>query len=157
MKSLSRVRLFATPWTVACQVPPSMGFFQARILEWVAISFSRSSQPRGWTWVSRIVGRRFTVWATREVQDANTIQWRKKSLFNKWGRNNWILIHQKPRVQSKLWTIHKNKNGSQWATKKVKPKTKTSWGKKKNLWTLDLDKDFFFFFFLNFILFLNFT
>ena len=26
MKSLSRVRLFATPWTVAHQVPPSMGF-----------------------------------------------------------------------------------------------------------------------------------
>ena len=26
MKSLSRVRLFVTPWTVAYQVPPSMGF-----------------------------------------------------------------------------------------------------------------------------------
>ena len=26
MKSLSRVRLFATPWTVAYQPPPSMGF-----------------------------------------------------------------------------------------------------------------------------------
>ena len=25
-KSLSRVRLFATPWTVACQALPSMGF-----------------------------------------------------------------------------------------------------------------------------------
>ena len=42
------------------------GIFQARVLEWVAISFSRgSSQPRDWTRVSRIVGRRFTVWATR--------------------------------------------------------------------------------------------
>ena len=40
MKSLSRVRLFATPWTVAYQAPPFVGFFQARILEWVAISFS---------------------------------------------------------------------------------------------------------------------
>ena len=40
------------------------GTFQARILEWVAISFwRRSSRPRDWTWVSRIVGRRFTVWA----------------------------------------------------------------------------------------------
>ena len=38
------------------------GIFQARILEWVAISFSRrSSQPRDWTRVSLIVGRRFTV------------------------------------------------------------------------------------------------
>ena len=26
VKSLSRVQLFATPWTVAHQVPPSMGF-----------------------------------------------------------------------------------------------------------------------------------
>ena len=26
MKSLSRVQLFATPWTVAYQTPPSMGF-----------------------------------------------------------------------------------------------------------------------------------
>ena len=42
-ESLSRVRLFATPWTVAYQAPPSMGFFQARILEWVAIPFSRGS------------------------------------------------------------------------------------------------------------------
>ena len=68
VKLLSHVQLFATPWTVAYQVPPSMGFSMARILEWVAISFSRrSSQPRGWTWVSRIIGRRFTVWATREV------------------------------------------------------------------------------------------
>ena len=28
---LSCVRLFATPWTVACQAPPSMGILQARI------------------------------------------------------------------------------------------------------------------------------
>ena len=26
VKSLSRVRLFVTPWTVACQAPQSMGF-----------------------------------------------------------------------------------------------------------------------------------
>ena len=40
-QSLSRVWLFATPCTVVCQAPLCMGFFQARILEWVAISFSR--------------------------------------------------------------------------------------------------------------------
>ena len=28
VKSLSRVRLFATPWTVAHQAPPSMEFFR---------------------------------------------------------------------------------------------------------------------------------
>ena len=43
------------------------GISQTRVLEWVVIFFSRgSSQPRDWTWFSLIVGRRFTVWATRE-------------------------------------------------------------------------------------------
>ena len=51
-----------------CSPPGSSihGIFQARVLEWVASSFSRgSSRPRDWTWISRIVGRHFTVWATR--------------------------------------------------------------------------------------------
>ena len=44
------------------------GILQGRILEWVAIPFSRgSSQPRDWTQVSRIAGRFFTDWATREA------------------------------------------------------------------------------------------
>ena len=44
------------------------GILQAKILEWVAISFSRgSSQPGNWTRVSHIVGRFFTNWATREA------------------------------------------------------------------------------------------
>ena len=44
------------------------GILQARILEWVAISFSRgSSQPRNQTQVSHIAGRRFNLWATREA------------------------------------------------------------------------------------------
>ena len=38
VKSLSCVRIFATPWTVACS--SVHGIFQARILEWVAICFS---------------------------------------------------------------------------------------------------------------------
>ena len=40
VKSLSRVQLLVTPWTAAYQAPPSMGFFQARVLEWGAIAFS---------------------------------------------------------------------------------------------------------------------
>ena len=39
--------------------------FQARILKWVAIAFSKvSSWSRDWTWVSFIAGRFFTIWAT---------------------------------------------------------------------------------------------
>ena len=37
MKSLSHVRLFATPWTVAYQVPPSMGF--SRQAYWSGLPF----------------------------------------------------------------------------------------------------------------------
>ena len=41
------------------------GISQARILEWVAIPFSRgSSLPRDWTQVSCFAGRIFTIWAT---------------------------------------------------------------------------------------------
>ena len=44
------------------------GIFQGRILEWVAISFSRgSSWPRDRTQDSHSIGRCFTIWATREV------------------------------------------------------------------------------------------
>ena len=44
------------------------GILQARILEWGASPFSReSSQPRDRTQVSRIAGRFFTSWATREA------------------------------------------------------------------------------------------
>ena len=45
---------------------------QARILEWVAISFSRgSSQPRDRTRVSCIAGGCFTIWAKRQGKREN--------------------------------------------------------------------------------------
>ena len=41
---------------------------QARIVEWVTISFSReSSWLREWSWVSLILGRFFTIWARGEA------------------------------------------------------------------------------------------
>ena len=54
-----------------CSPPGSSihGILWAGIQEWVAISFSRGvSQPRDWTQVSCIAGRRFNIWATREAQ-----------------------------------------------------------------------------------------
>ena len=43
------------------------GILQARILEWVAIPFSRgSSQPRDQTWVFCTAGRFVTIWVTKE-------------------------------------------------------------------------------------------
>ena len=57
-------------WPHDCNPPGSSvhGILQARILQWVAISFSRGcSRCRDWTWVSCIAGRFFTVCATREA------------------------------------------------------------------------------------------
>ena len=53
-----------------CSLPGSSvhGTLQARILEWVAIPFSRwSSEFRDRTWVSGIASRFFTIWAMREA------------------------------------------------------------------------------------------
>ena len=55
---------------MGCNPPGSSvhGILQARILEWVAISFSRrSSQPRNRSQVPHIAGRFFTSRATREA------------------------------------------------------------------------------------------
>ena len=54
-----------------CSLPGTSvhGIFQARVLEWIAISFSRgSSRPRNRTRVSSIASRHFTVWATRDIK-----------------------------------------------------------------------------------------
>ena len=56
--------------SVDCSPPSSSvhGILQARILEWVAISFSReSSRSRDRTQVSHIAGRRFNLCTTREA------------------------------------------------------------------------------------------
>ena len=67
--SLSRVWLACH--SMDCSRPGSSGhgISQARVLEWVATSFSRGSCPPGdGTQVSCIAGRFFTLWATREAQ-----------------------------------------------------------------------------------------
>ena len=57
---------------MGCSPPDSSihGILQARILEWIAIPYSRaSSWPRDQTQVSSIAGRFFTIWATWEAID----------------------------------------------------------------------------------------
>ena len=57
---------------IDCSPPGSSvhWIFQARLVEWVAISFFRgSSQPRDWTWASCFAGRFLTNWATRKFPD----------------------------------------------------------------------------------------
>ena len=66
-----------------CSLPGSSvhGIFQARVLEWVAISFSRgSSWPRDRTRISHIVGRCFTVWVMRE----ELTHWKRPWCWERW-------------------------------------------------------------------------
>ena len=74
VRKWSRSVMSDSLWPVNCSPPSSSvhGFLQARILEWVAISFSRgSSWPRDRTQVSYIAGRCFNLCATREAQSLN--------------------------------------------------------------------------------------
>ena len=95
-----------------CSLPGSSthGIFQARVLEWGAISFSRgSSPPRDRTRVSRIAGRRFTVWTTLSRWHPYVL-WLKKLTQNlahhtqlcweeKWGQAGALFLFWSPVFQ----------------------------------------------------------
>ena len=85
---------FVTPWIAAHQAPLSM-ISQARIQEWVAISFSRgSSWPRDQTCISCLGRRILFHWATWEVHWIWTIEQKKIqewSWFPAYG-TNWIVV-----------------------------------------------------------------
>ena len=77
-----------------CSLPVTSvaGIFQARVLEWVAISFSRgSSQARDRTWVSRIVG---------SLSHQGSPQLEKSFLAQIWRRRNYLLVRSPLRVSS---------------------------------------------------------
>ena len=83
-----------------CSPPGSSvhGILQARVLEWVAISFSRgSSQPRDRTQVSCTVDRCFTVWAT--VGRYLICYWRR---MEKWLQKEWR-DRTKAKTTPSLW------------------------------------------------------
>ena len=62
------------------------GILQARILQWVASSFSRgSSQPRDQIQISHTEGRFFTVWATREIIEKAYHKDYRFSMAGSWG------------------------------------------------------------------------
>ena len=74
------------PWTEAYH-SSDHGILQARILEWVAIPFSRGSCPRGGTQVSCTACRLFAIWATREASI---------SLHASYWNTNWRLWQKRP-------------------------------------------------------------
>jgi len=91
--TLKALVLLAQSWLALCDPmdcsPPGSclhGILQARILEWVAIPFSRgSSWPRDRTQVSCIAGGFFTVWATGE-------SWRHYTEWNKSEKDQYPMI-----------------------------------------------------------------
>ena len=100
-----------------CSPPSSSvhGILQARIMEWVAISFSRgSSWPRSRTQVSCIAGRFFTNWAMREAPHTVWFQlkfWKmnhnnrdRMNIAWKWGRLEGVGGRDWKKPQGKLWS-----------------------------------------------------
>ena len=66
---------------------------QAKILEWIAIPFSRgTSQPRGQTLLSYITGIFFTIWATG-----------KSYLFSRWPRILMAHLNKIGLIQLQKW------------------------------------------------------
>ena len=84
---------YPTLWDpMDCSPPGSSvhGIFQVRVLKWVAISFSRgSSLPRNRTWVSCIVGRHFTVWATREILHYTVLECKSRKSRDTWSNSKF--------------------------------------------------------------------
>ena len=90
-----------------CSRPGSSihGIFQARILEWVAVAFSKvSSQPRDWAPVSCIAGRLFfIIWATEESICQNpyiNIMFPLRISFT-----YFILLHIHYHTKNRGWTL----------------------------------------------------
>ena len=91
-----------------------LGILQARILEWVAISFSKGSLwPRDQTWVSWIASEYFTVWPTREasifprerkknqqhcIKDSNIMDCSIAKLEGAWQWRNAFKILKEPKL-----------------------------------------------------------
>ena len=86
--------------TMDCSPPGSSvcGILQARILEWIAIPFSRgSSQPRDRTLVSCIIGRFFTIQATWEANEAQSLlEVESFTILNPPGSNQFMSCPQQP-------------------------------------------------------------
>ena len=91
MKSLSCVRLFATPWTVAHQAPPSMGF--SRQEYWSGLPFPspgdlpdpgiepRSSTLRADALTSEPPGKPYGL--LNPLSASNLASWRAKGVLHK--------------------------------------------------------------------------
>ena len=104
-----------------CSLPASSvhGILQARILEWVAIPFSRaSSQPKDWTQVSCISGRFSTVWESESPEKPYSSSNMEKRAQNQSTLHNRKFKLEKIRILlSKAFTNKKGKGGEKCVQK----------------------------------------
>ena len=82
VKSFSHVRIFVTPWIVAYQAPPSMGFSRQEYGSGLSFPSSRDLpytgiQPRS----PCTAGRRFTIWTTKETRECIFLKSNKQWLL----------------------------------------------------------------------------
>ena len=105
-----------------CSLPGSsvQGIFQAIVLDRIAISFSRrSSWPRDWTWVSCLVDRCFTIWATQISpnwwvdKQTGVHLYKEHYLAVKRNENSWY-------GKSHEWTMLSERSSSVWYCEKGK-------------------------------------
>ena len=99
-----------------CSLPGSTihGIFQARVLEWVAISFSRgSSWPRDRTQISCIAGRCLTIWATRKAREGHSNPLQYSSLENPMDRGAWATVHRVTKSHRWLKSLSTHKRNIQ--------------------------------------------
>ena len=78
---------------MGCSLPGSSihGILKARILEWVAILFSRGRSPaRDWTRVSCIEGGHFDLWATREANQIPHFSGFVLTIASVWNTPLWF-------------------------------------------------------------------
>ena len=95
---------------------PVYEFFQARILEWGAISYSRGFfQLRDWNWVCCIADRFFTCWAIRDLEN--------NKIFT---RTPWSLVVCSP-------LAHKESNTAEQLMHMHKVFTEVTWNEKEEV------------------------
>ena len=115
LSHFSHVQLFATPWTVACQAPPSMGF--PRQEYWSGLPFPSPGglpNPRIKPVSSTLAGRFFTIWTSRGAQLGKS----KDPLEKEMATHSSILAWKIPWMEEpgRLQSMGSQRVGHNWAT-----------------------------------------
>ena len=125
LSRFSHVRLCVTPETAAHQAPPSLGFSQARTLEWVAISFSNAWK---WKWSRSVMSD------SSKPMDCSLPGFSVHGIFQakvlEWGTIAWESRHRRNIPQHNknyIWQTHSKH--SQWQkTESISSKSGTRQG-----------------------------